>query len=99
MLCARLQWLSGRKSACNAGATGLILGSERSPGGVHGNPFQYSCLENPRQRSLVGYSPWGHKELDTTEVTSTYVLYGSWGAADTSLQKLIMSIYSQLHVQ
>ena len=26
---------------------GLIPGSERSPGGGHGNPFQYSCLENP----------------------------------------------------
>ena len=30
--------------------------------------LQYACLENPHgQRSLVGYSPWGHKELDTTE--------------------------------
>ena len=25
--------------------------------------------ESPGQRSLVGYSPWGHRELDTTEVT------------------------------
>ena len=33
---------------------------------------QYSCLENPHgQRSLAGYSPWGHKELDTTEWLST----------------------------
>ena len=32
---------------------------------------QYSCLENThRQRSLVGYSPWGHKESDTTEQLS-----------------------------
>ena len=39
-----------------------------TPGGGHGNPLQYSCLENPHeQRGLVGYSPWGHKELDTTE--------------------------------
>ena len=29
---------------------GLVLGSERSPGGRHGNPFQYSCLENPMDR-------------------------------------------------
>ena len=44
--------------------------SGRSPGGGHGNPLQYSCLENPHgQRSLVGYSPLGHKESDTTEVT------------------------------
>ena len=41
-----------------------------SAGGGHGNPLQYSCLENPHgQRSLVDYSPWGHKELDTTEAT------------------------------
>ena len=46
---------------------GLIPGLGRSPGGAHGNPLQYSCLENPHgQRSLVGYNPWGHKELDMT---------------------------------
>ena len=44
--------------------------SGRSPGGGHSNPFQYSCLENPQgQRSLVGCSPWGHRESDTAEVT------------------------------
>ena len=32
----------------NAGDTGLIPGLGRSPGGGHGNPFQYSCLENTR---------------------------------------------------
>ena len=43
-----------------------------SPGGGHGNSLQYSCLENPHgQRSLVGYSPRGHKELDMTERLST----------------------------
>ena len=47
---------------------GLIPGSGRSLGGWYSNPLQYSCLENPHgQRSLVGYSPWGCKELDTTE--------------------------------
>ena len=41
------------------------LGVEDSLGGGHGNPLQYSCLENPPgQRSLAGYSPWGCKELD-----------------------------------
>ena len=34
--------------------TDLIPGSGRSPGGVHGNPLQYSCLENPSQRRLAG---------------------------------------------
>ena len=28
--------------------------------------LQYSCLENSMERSLVGYSPWVHKESDTT---------------------------------
>ena len=36
---------------------GLIPGLQRSPGGGHGDPFKYSCLENPHgQRSLAGYS-------------------------------------------
>ena len=49
---------------------GLIPGSGRSPEGGHGNPLQYSCLENPHgQRSLVGYTPWGLHESDTTEAT------------------------------
>ena len=40
-------------------------------GGGHGNPLQYSCLENPhRQRSLAGYSPWVCKESDTTDQLS-----------------------------
>ena len=39
----------------------LILGSGRSPGGRHGNPFKCSCLESPTgQRSLVG-SIEGHR--------------------------------------
>ena len=44
----------------------------QSPGGGHGNPLQYSCLENLHgQWSLAGYSPWGHKESDMTERPST----------------------------
>ena len=43
-------WLSGKESACSAGDLGLIPGSGRSTGGGHGNPLQYSCLENPMDR-------------------------------------------------
>ena len=43
-------WLSSKESTCNAEDTGLIPGSERSPGGGNGNPIQYSCLENPMDR-------------------------------------------------
>ena len=65
-----------KKSTRNGGDLGLIPGLGKSPGGGYGNPLQYSCLENPYgQRSLVGYSPWGHKESDTTERLSTYYLF------------------------
>ena len=48
----------GKESACNVGDLGSIPRPDRSPGGGHGNPRQYSCLENLHgQRSLAGYSP------------------------------------------
>ena len=60
--------LVSKESACNVGDLGSVLGLGRSPGEGNGNPLQYSCLENPHgQRNLVGYSPWGLKELDTAE--------------------------------
>ena len=66
----------GKASVCNAGDLGLIPGLGRSPGEGNGNPLQYSCLENPTeshgQRSLVGCSPWGRKESDTTEHTRSH---------------------------
>ena len=62
----------GKEFACNVEDLSLIPGLGRSSGGEHGNPHRYSFLENPHgQRSLVGYSPWGHKELDMTERLST----------------------------
>ena len=42
-----------KKLSANAGDirdVGSIPGSERSPGGGHGNPLQYSCLGNPMDR-------------------------------------------------
>ena len=63
------------ESACNAGATGdmgLIPESGRSSGGGNGNSLLYSCLKKtPGQRSLVGCSPKGNRELNTTERLST----------------------------
>ena len=55
----------------DTGNMDLIPGLGRSLGEGHGNPLQYSCLENPShgQRSLAGYSPWDCKESDTTETT------------------------------
>ena len=47
---------------------GSIPGSGRSPAGGHGDPLQYSCLENPQgQRGLESCSLCSGKESDTTE--------------------------------
>ena len=55
------------------GGEGSIPGLGRSTGGRHGTPLQYSCRENPHgQRSLAGYSPCDHKELETTKRLSTH---------------------------
>ena len=53
-------------NAGDIGAVGLIPGSGRSPGGGSGNPLQYSCLANPRDRGSA-YSPQGCKESGMTE--------------------------------
>ena len=58
----------GEVSACNVGDLGLIPGLGRPPGEEHGNPLQYSCLDNSMNRGAwLGYSPCGCKELDMTE--------------------------------
>ena len=66
IFCAMVFWgglhggSDGKESSCNVADLGSVPGLGRSPGGGHGNPLQYSRLENPQgQRSLVGYSPWG----------------------------------------
>ena len=66
-----------KEPACNAGDPGLIPGSGRCPGEGNGNPFQYSCLENPHgQRTVAGYSPWCCKGSDITEQLTLSLLLG-----------------------
>ena len=52
-----------RNSPANAGDGDSIPGLGKSLGGGNGNLFQYSCLENPKDR---GAWPWITKEVDTT---------------------------------
>ena len=61
----------GEESAFNVGDLGMIPGLGRSP--EEGMATLSSILpgESHGQRSLAGYSPWGHKESDTTEQLST----------------------------
>ena len=56
--------LVSKESACNAGNVGSIPGLGRSPGEGNGNSLQYFCHgKSHGQRSLAGYSPWGHKRV------------------------------------
>ena len=48
---------------------GSIPGLGRFPGGGHGNPLQYSCLENPMDRGAWWATVQGRKESDMTEAT------------------------------
>ena len=60
--------LKGEELACHARDAGSIPGSGRSPGGGHGNPPQYSCLENPIARGAWRATVHGvTKESDKTE--------------------------------
>ena len=63
-----------KDSACNAGDPGSIPGLGSFPG--KGNGWLPMPIFLPEefhgQRSLVGYSPWGHKESDTTERLTHY---------------------------
>ena len=56
----------------DAGDSVSVPGLGRSPGEGNGNLFQYSCGESQGQRSLVGSSPQGHKEQDTTGKLHTH---------------------------
>ena len=56
----------GKKSACNARDLGVTSRSGRSPGEGNGYPL-FLPGELHGERSLAGYGPWDHKDLDTTE--------------------------------
>ena len=51
-----------KETACNAGDLGSTPGWGRSPGGEHGNPLQYSCLENPMDRGAWWATVYGLAE-------------------------------------
>ena len=56
-------------SACQCRNVDLIPGSERSTKGGYGNPFQYSCLENPMDGGAWWATVHGFAESDMTEMT------------------------------
>ena len=76
-----------KNSSANGGD---IRDSGRSPGGGHGNPLQYSCLENPMDRGAwwaiihrVAKSPTGLSDKTTMNIDfySSLLLTWRWGGA------------------
>ena len=69
----KCNWIStsasdGEEPTCDAGNPDSIPESGRSPGERNGYPTPvFLPRKSHGWRSLVGYSPWGHKELDTTK--------------------------------
>ena len=59
----------------SAGDAGVIPAMGRSYGEGNGTPFQYSCLGNPMDRSLVDNSPWDHKDSKHNCMTHTFTLF------------------------
>ena len=77
-----IYWLSGflsssdgKESACNAGDHGSITGSGKFPGEGHGNPLQYSCLENLMDRGGGGLKSSGSQRVGHNWVTNTFTFY------------------------
>ena len=63
----------GKESDCNAGDVGSIPGLGRSSGEGNGNPFRYSCLENPMDRGAWRATVHGVTESDMPEQLSAPV--------------------------
>ena len=58
----------------DAGNSGSVPGLGRSPGGRHGNPLQYSCLENPMDRGAWQATVFGEPKSQTQ--------FSNWGCAE-----------------
>ena len=76
----------------SAGDTGSIPGLGRSPGEGNGNPFQYSCLENPMERGAWQAIVQGVTNLDTTEQLSMHTTKAALLSSSVS-QKIYFNLF------
>ena len=65
-----------KASACNVGDLGSIPGSGRFSGEGHGNPLQYSCLDNPMDRGA--WCPWGGSQRVGHDWVTSLSLSSTW---------------------
>ena len=85
-------WLSSKESACNAGDSGSIPGSGRSPGGGHGNSLHYSCWENPMDRGagwLVYVVAKSQTHLSNQVHNTCYNFYMSVWGMEGGVKKMV----------
>ena len=97
-------WLSGKESTSNARDPGSIPWSERLPWSRKWQPIPvFLPGESHGQRRLAGYSPWGCKELDTTEQLNTdthrhnlKIDPGGWKHSSISFSLCVIEVYIRL---
>ena len=88
-----LWWLSGKESTRNAGDRGSVPGLGRSPGEGNDDSHQLSGFlpgESHGQRSLISYSPWGHKRVGYNVVNEQQRCLHSIDAKENSLGRVRM---------
>ena len=91
------RWCGGKESAFQyRRQVGLLPGWGRSSGVGNGNPLQLPG-KFYGQRSLAGYSPWGHKESDTTEATGHGKAKGLWDIS-RKISPGIRTLQGQVHL-
>ena len=97
--------LDGKEFAYNVGDLDLIPGLGRSPGGGHGNPLWYSCLENPQgQRSLAGCMSMGSQRVKNLSTFSSNYMFKSVQNLNLNyflsyFFKKLFSMYSKLSIK
>ena len=91
----------GKECACNAENPGSILGSGRSPGEGNGYPWihtpEFLPGEFHGQQSLMGYSPWGCKEVNTTKWLTLYTYGYTYIFISVQFSRSVVSDSSQPH--
>ena len=80
----------GKGSACNSGDLGSISGSGRPLGEGNGNPFQYSCLENPTDR--------GAWQATVHEVSRKHMIYASWKSHKEKRGRIVESLFKEITI-